>query len=419
MSNWPPLRSALTAFCLGMVVLHWAVFWLVREQAAAGSPDFSIFYTAGLILRRGQGQRLYDEVVQRQTQQEFTGAAGRRAYLLPYNHPPFEAAPYVAFSRFPYLRAYELWFVANLLFLAAFVCVARLWLPELRSRFPELLFLAPLAFFPVAYALMQGQDSILLMLLYCLAYTALRRGQDLRAGVCLGLGLFKFHLVLPFVFILLLRRRWRALSGVLLSAALDFGVSLALVGWKELLYYPRYALKVNQERLAGVIVPENMPNLRGLFTAWTWSPAMQPWLNAALLVVSLGLVVWAARRWRAGELIPVEDWNAGFSIAVIVTYLVGYHSYNHDMSILLLPALITLDRVLASSPGQRKKWITFFLGLMFFSPLTVVLTLRYSLQNVFALVLVGLAASLAWFSAAAPRGASLSTDMEHSSAPVR
>jgi len=418
MSNWPPLRSALTLFCLGMVVLHLAVFWRVREQAAEGSPDFSIFYTAGLMLRRGQGQQLYDDVVQRQTQQEFRHSPGGPAETLPYNHPPFEAAPYVGLSRFPYLRAYELWFVANLFFLAAFVWLARLSVPELRSRFPELLFLAPLAFFPVAYALMQGQDSILLMLLYCLAYTALRRGHDLRAGVCLGLGLFKFHLVLPFVFILLLRRRWRALSGVLLSAALDFGVSLALVGWKELLYYPRYALKVNQEQAAGVIVPENMPNLRGLFTGWTWSPAIEPWLNLALLVISLGLVVWAAERWRAEEVIPLEDWNTGFSIAVLVTFLVGYHSYNQDMSILLLPGLITLDRLLASPAGHRK-WVAVFLGLMFFSPLTIVLTLRVSHQNVFALVLMGLVASLALFSAAGHQGASVSTDIEPAGAQLR
>jgi hypothetical protein len=382
-----------------MIGLHLAVFWLSREQALAGWPDFRIFYTAGLILHRGQGQLLYDDAVQRQTQHEFTRLAKDGVdRLLPYNHPPFEAALYVGLVALPYLRAYELWFVVNLLLLAVFAYFARRWLPHLCLRFPELLFLAPLAFFPVAYALMQGQDSILLMLLYCLAYTALRRGQDLKAGICLGLGLFKFHLVLPFVFILLLRRRWRALSGVLLSAVFDFLVSLILVGWRELLYYPRYALKVGQERSPGVIVPENMPNLRGLLMGWQWSPQIQPWLKIVLLVVSLSVVVWAAWHWRAGELTPVEDWNTGFSIAVIATFLVGYHGYNQDMSILLLPGLIALDRVLASALGQGK-WVGLFLGLMFLSPLTLILTLRCSHQNLFALVLMGLAVSLARFPA--------------------
>lgn len=419
MSNWPPLRAGLTLFCLGMIALHLAVFWMVREQAAEGLPDFSIFYTAGLMLRRGQGPLLYDDALQRQTQHEFTAAASGRVDLLPYNHPPFEAGLYVGLAGFPYLQAYELWFVVNLFFLAAFVYFARAWLPQLRSLFPEVLFLAPLAFFPVAYALMQGQDSILLMLLYCLAYSAFRRGQDLRAGVCLGLGLFKFHLVLPFVFILMLRRRWRAVGGVLLSGVFDLVISLFLVGWKELLNYPRFALMVNQQRPAGVIVPENMPNLRGLLSGWPWSSAMQPWLNIALLVASLCLLVWAARRWRAGELTPVEDWNTGFSIAVIVTFLVGYHGYNQDMSILLLPALITVDRVLACSFSGQRKWALFFVGLMFLSPLTVILTMRYGHQNLFALVLMGLAASLASFFAAAPPRASVSTDIRHSTAQLQ
>jgi Glycosyltransferase family 87 len=395
MSNWPPLRAGLTLFCVGMVGLHLAVFWLARRQAAEGLPDFRIFYTSGLMLHRGQGALLYDDGIQLQTQREFAGGTSYRLRLLPYNHPPFEAILYLGLASYPYFRAYELWFLVNLVFLAGFVYLAHLSLPELWSRFPELLFLAPLAFFPVAYALMQGQDSILLMLLYCLAYTALRRGEDLKAGAFLGLGLFKFHLVLPFVFILLLGRRWRALGGVLLSTAFDGVVSLWLVGWNELLFYPRYALKVGRERSAGVIVPENMANLRGLFLGWPWPTALEPWLKVALVLVCLCLMVWAARSWRAGELAPVEHWNTGFSIAVIATFLVGYHGYNQDMSILLLPALLTLDRVLASAPGQGK-WTVIFLGLMWLSPLTVVLTLHYGHQNLFALVLLGLAASLRW-----------------------
>ena len=56
----------------------------------------------------------------------------------------------------------------------------------LERTFPRLLFWAPLAFFPVAYALMQGQDSILLLLLYCMAYDALRRNEDMGAGAYIG-----------------------------------------------------------------------------------------------------------------------------------------------------------------------------------------------------------------------------------------
>lgn len=391
-----------------MIALHLAVFWMVRDQVAEGSPDFSIFYTAGLMLRRGQGSLLYSDSLQRETQREFIPKSYERPNPLPYNHPPFEALLYLGLAGFSFLRAYEMWFVVNLLFLAAFVYLARGWLPRLRSTFPELLFLAPLAFFPVAYALMQGQDSILLLLLYALAYSALRRAKDVQGGAYLGLGLFKFHLVLPFVFILLLVRRWRAVFGVMLTAALELVVSLALVGWKELLYYPRYALQVNRLRPSGVIVPENMPNLRGLLTGWPGLSAMQPWPNVVLLAASLGLVVWAASCWRAADpthedptdkdLVHVDDWNAGFSIALLATFLVGYHGYNQDMSILLLPMLITLDRLLQFAPGQSRR-IGILMALMFFSPLMLILTMHYTHQNLFALVLIALAFGLSAWSA--------------------
>src|SRR5271165_2050682 len=200
-------------FLTGTFLLHVLVLWSVWGDVVAGAPDFSIFYTAGLILRRGEGKRLYDNYLQLQTQRGFAAAAQAREGPLPYNHPPFEAIPYVPLTYLPYLRAYELCALLNLLLLAGIAFFMRPYVPEVCAVFSWVPFLAGLAFFPVAYAIMQGQDSILLLGLYCLAYAALRRGRDLQAGIWLGLGLFKFHLVLPFVVTLLLRRRLRATLG--------------------------------------------------------------------------------------------------------------------------------------------------------------------------------------------------------------
>src|SRR2546423_6016782 len=95
MWSYPRLRFALTLFCLGTIMLHLAVFWPARHNALAGWPDFSIFYTAGLMLRRGQGQALYSDDLQRQTQKGFIPEVLARRGPLPYNHPPFEALLYV------------------------------------------------------------------------------------------------------------------------------------------------------------------------------------------------------------------------------------------------------------------------------------------------------------------------------------
>jgi len=393
MATRPSLRFAVISFCLGMIILHSALFWIARRQVQVGAPDYSIFYTAGLILKRHQGPELYSEELQRKTQQEFCHEAFISRGFLPYNHPPFEAALYRPFARFSYLQAYSIWFALNLLFATGALYLMTPCLPNLSAVFQRLLFLAPLAFFPTAYAFMQGQDSILLMCLYCLAFVALRSRRDLCGGICLGLGLFKFQLVLPFAVVLGLSRRWRALAGVFFTAFFDLVLSFKVVGWKELVYYPRYAWQVDRERSLGVIVPQNMPNLRGLLTGWTGRALPPAWLEVTLLGVSVGVLIWASRHWRLDNSPGTPAWNIGFSIALVATFLVGYHSYNQDMSILLLPVLITFDRTLGLPRGGTG--IKLVLGLLFFSPLYLVLTLMYSHQNLFALVLLSFAAALA------------------------
>src|SRR5580704_9332227 len=87
-------RSAgklLVIFLTGMVLMHALVFWSLREKIRQGYPDFSIFYTAGTIVRQGLAGRLYDTGLQFQIQRQFASQVFIRQGALPYNHPPFEA----------------------------------------------------------------------------------------------------------------------------------------------------------------------------------------------------------------------------------------------------------------------------------------------------------------------------------------
>jgi len=378
-----------------MILVHLLVLQTVWPQILAGRPDFSIFYTAGLILKRGQGHELYNNALQWRTQREFASVRVAEGPL-PYNHPPFEAILYVPLAFLSYLLAYKLWAALNVLLLAGILIFLR---PNIRHSFaayPWLPFLATFGFYPMAAGLMQGQDAILLLAVYSLTYAALRRGKDAQAGMWLGLGLFKFHFVLPFVFILLLLRRLRAVSGFLLSGVAVAAASLELVGWRELLYYPRYVWDINRHPPMPVIRPEDMPNLRGLFTGWTWSSHLAPWPEIGLVVVSLALLAWAARQWDPANLSDLTSWNNGFSIALVVTFLVSYHAYTPDMSFLFLPCLLVMEYMME---GCVRRWygvvLWLCLGALFFSPLYLVLTLHYSQQHMFALVLLAFVLGLA------------------------
>jgi hypothetical protein len=394
-----------------MIALHFILFLLVRQEALAGSCDFSIFYTAGQMLRRGEAHMLYSNDAQLRIQGEFVRNVFTRKGPLPFNHPPFEAILFLPMAYLPYVYAYTLTLLMNAAVLAAAIYSIRPWLGNIRARFPSLQWLLPLAFFPIAYALIQGQDSILLVAVYCLAYSQLRQKRQLIAGILLGLGLFKFHLVLPFAFVLLLCGYWRALSGIAITACVEFVLSLKIVGWDELLYYPRYVLGLNRQLQRGIIVPENMPNLRGLLTGWSALMPPPRSMELLLLIASVGLLIGAARHWHAREMQATESWNMGFALAVTVTFLVGYHSYTYDMSLLILPICIVLDGLLGAK-AQSLWYLWIPISLLLFSPLQLLLMLYYSHQNLSAVVVLGFAACLALACARTARPAWAHTSTE-------
>ena len=137
-------------------------------------------------------------------------------------------------------------------------------LPYLQNYPWPLWVLASLAFFPVFFSLLQGQDSILLLFLYTLGFIDLASGNDARSGGWLALGLFKPHLVAPFVLFMFLCGRRKMLYGFLPVAAVLGLVSAAVVGWQGLSSYPQYVLHLEATMARGAIVPSDIPNLRGV-----------------------------------------------------------------------------------------------------------------------------------------------------------
>ena len=106
-----------------------------------------------------------------------------RLAALPFNHPAFEALLFVPFSLLSYRIAYVGWLLANLAMLAMLPGMLRSWMPVLRLAPTWVWIAAELAFFPVFFALLQGQDAILLLFLYALALVALKRGRGRSPGL--------------------------------------------------------------------------------------------------------------------------------------------------------------------------------------------------------------------------------------------
>lgn len=384
-------RSAgklLVIFLTGMFLMHALVFFALRDKIREGYPDFSIFYTAGTIVRRGDAGRLYDTALQFHIQREFASQVFIRQGALPYNHPPFEALVFAPLSGLTYPTAYLLWDLANLLILAALPILLRPHVPLLRQHGVALWWLAILAFFPVFAALLQGQDSIPLLLLFSLAYIALRKNQQFAAGCWLGLGLFRFHLVLPLMLILLLHRKGKALLGFL-SVAIALGLlSVGIVGWKEALHYPVYVWGVENSTGGATSLISAMPNLRGLvhmLIPWT------PRVAIGVSFISAILLLLASLRWDDSS--RSRRLDLSLSLAVVATVILSYHVLAHDLCLLLLPLLLLANDFIEHGFPKAGRRIAILapMVVLFLSPLLMLLWFRYGEFSLLASVL------LLWF----------------------
>jgi hypothetical protein len=382
-----------------MVGIHG--YLLVREWShiQRGYADFSIFYTAGRILRQGSGEELYNEARQETVQRSFAAAVSEQGEILPYNHPPFEAVVFRPLTRFSYLTAYKTWMGINSGMVVMAMLVLRRNLPRL-GQFPRWLWiLAGFGFPPVGFALIQGQDSIWILLCYCMAFAAMRRQADGWAGVWLGLGLCKFHFILPFMLAPLVQRRWKLVGAFAGTGAALVGIGVWAVGVRGVLEYPRYAWWTDHSaKFSWNLTHAFTPNLRGALL----TPLPQKWWPAGDVIVvllSMALLAFAGYLWlRAGR---AWDWRAlVFATNLVVTVLVSYHALAQDLSVLLLAVLVLLDfwqqsRGLNAS-GMR--WIRRLSGLLFFTPLYVLLFLRMQQLQLIAWLVLALLVAL-WKSA--------------------
>jgi hypothetical protein len=370
-----------------MLCLHLLFFISLRERIRRGYPDFTVFYTAATILRDGRGHQLYDEHVQYEVQVKSVGQIATRRGPLPYIHPPFEALIFVPLSWLPYPQAFAVWDLLNLVALCGVALLLRRSVDTLRLIPPWQFVSVCLAFFPVFDCFLQGQDSILLLLLCVLGFNALKRENDVLAGCWLGLGVFKFQFVIPIVLLLVIWKRRRVAIGFGVVSALLVLVSAGLSGWQSLLQYPAFVLRITKSPSTGGVAAGFAPNLRGLVLG-LFSLLSKPGGTVVALLLSLLLVFLAAMKGR--EASRPKRLELHFSLAVAVSVLAAWQTNMHDLSLLVLPLALIGDyclRTLAQEPRRRLFLLLPVLPVLV-SPLWIVLWLVGGAVNLMAIPLL-------------------------------
>ncbi len=366
-SRWRRLTVAvIAAFVIAglLVVGH-------QSSLARRSADFTINYSAGLLIREGHPQAIY--------QRDQLGPLMLRLSdnaidpRLPFDAPLALALPWVPLTFLPLEPAFHIWQIVTLsLLLLSLMLLAR-WLPLGRRSLP--LAMTALLAFPATWALFsEGQSSALLLLGAVLLVGAWRHDHWwMAAAGALLLGLKPQYL--PAYLVLLgAQRQWRTLTAAVLGAAAA-GLSPLLAGGVNGLSAMVWsALEAGQgvvrynESLIGTVsplLPGRFPTILG-FSIWAFA------LAALALAASRG-----ARAHGIGLA----------ALASTVAILFSPHALPYDTVLLAVPAWLSfvLYRMKAI-PSPAPAWMAIALA--------VVVDLGSPLVMLAPLVLLG---CLVWY----------------------
>lgn len=329
MQFWTPRRRVLySAALLAGLAIGFSVFVLTSDglTTAGGGRmggDFPAFYAAGRLAGSSDPWRLYDAAAQQDAQRDLFPNV--RDGWIPFAYPPYVARLYAPLARLPFRLAYVIHTV-----LMAGLCVMAVRLLHHRSDRSWLMGSAiALTFYPMAVAILGGQNTALSFFCAAATVAALRGGMTFQAGVWLGVWLFKPQLALVVTVFLVLAGHWRVLAGfavVALALYLAEVPSRGLawpVQWYELGVRPFIAADLQANSAAAISLRE---------TAYRVGAASL----AVPIVATTLLLAMVAVRFRR---LSCEAVVGGAAAAAV---LVSPHALFYDGGLALI-GLLTLD----------------------------------------------------------------------------
>jgi hypothetical protein len=323
-----PAGLLLSPDALKLVIILGLFNWLALFLASRGQVlDFSVLYTAGGVIAEGHRTQLFDASTQTEFQHRILAMRG----LLPFNHLAYESLLFIPLALLPFKVALWIWRAISL---AMLVASTRLLSNSFKSSNTQTLLLS-FALFPIVLAIVQGQDSIVLLLLFSASIALLTHGQERSAGALLALALFKPHLVLPIAAILIWKRGYRFWQGLLGGGLAVILVSIAitgLAGWRQMTALMGYAASGTGDQVGGIA--DARPNIRGLAGLLGFTGHSALILTIALSAVLFLVVAWRLRTQRQPQLL--------FPPLVALAVLTSIHINAHDLAILFIPLLALL-----------------------------------------------------------------------------
>lgn len=288
------LMAAMTALAGAWLANVYVSEWRTLLESP-WATDFYKFYLSGERLQ--QGLSMYWEPLPRLAPGDpcFVDAKGhatdRRALtdacLHPNLNPPFFAVLAWPLAYLDYATAWAVWSVASVACgLLGAACLVQTYARQKTGRAWRipLVCLALFAYFPTYVSLTYGQTTLFVLLLLVLGGRSLRQGDDVHAGVWLGLAVS----LKPFVALALLAMLFagylRAFRVAFVTCALAAAMGLILVGWDDHQDYVKIAGDVTW------LAASWNASFAGYFSRILGGSENVPWLQASMVAKLLSIM---------------------------------------------------------------------------------------------------------------------------------
>jgi hypothetical protein len=314
-----------------VLLAYYAITWAQVTPSRERGTDFSASYVAALVLRAGDGSRLYDQQLEHARHVQLLPAG--TVINLPFITPPTTALLALPFTAVDPGTAFRVWSVLELLLVALAVWIAIRAGPWPARRLPgtrPAVSLMALAGGGTFAFLLLGQIDGIAGLGLAAAYASWRKDRPGLAGFWLGLAFAatKPHLAIGLGIWLLFRRDWRGLAGAASGCAVVAAVSVALVGPSGIGdFVSALGFAYGNTPAASTL------GIPGLIASWFGNGAVPAVIGVAGSVLALaGCAVLGAR--SRGTSVAFEVSLAG---AAALSLVASPHLLAHDL-VILAPA---------------------------------------------------------------------------------
>lgn len=346
-SAWALGDKEARAIALIVAIVLWAiavVFWIggAGYRSIAGplkGGDFIQFYAMGAVVAANPRAPLYDVERLHAVQTALVPESDPELYLPVY--PPQSWLLFAPFTALPYGAAAALW---TLLTIAGYAVIVRATWRTMADRLPDAWFMAAAAaaFPPFWNLVINGQNTIVPIAAFFLAWRALDSHRRVLAGLALGLLFFKPQFGLALAVVVLAGGEWAMLAGLAVAAAVHTGLVAATTGLASLADYAQFMREVTAVEHLIEPDPFELHSIRSLARLAPDALETAIWLAASAVVLER-----TVRVWRSAAPTGVR-----MAVLVIATVLVSPHLFLYDAAILAL-ALLWLGGWAQTVAGAR------------------------------------------------------------------